>query len=73
MPLGTMLGGPLVGAIGARPTLLLCAVAIVVLGLAAAGFAHSRRSLRTPDGPTVTEISAPRELVVPGSDNAEHV
>ncbi|MET7868119.1 MFS transporter [Micromonospora taraxaci] len=60
VPLGTMLGGPLVGAIGARPTLLLCAVAIVALGLVAAGFAVSRRSARTPGGPAVTEVGAGR-------------
>ncbi|MEU5782844.1 MFS transporter [Micromonospora lupini] len=57
VPLGTMLGGPLVGAIGARPTLLFCAVAIVTLGLVAAGFAALRRSANvTP----ATEVSARR-------------
>ncbi|MEU8084151.1 MFS transporter [Micromonospora sp. NPDC049101] len=70
VPLGTMLGGPLVGAVGARPTLLFCAVAIVALGLIAGGFAISRRSAgtpggsrrnaRTPGGPTGTEVSARR-------------
>jgi MFS transporter, DHA3 family, macrolide efflux protein len=60
VPLGIMLGGPLVGVFGARPTLLLCAVAIVALGLVAAGFAISRRSARTPGGPAVPEISARR-------------
>ncbi|WCN80735.1 MFS transporter [Micromonospora sp. LH3U1] len=60
VPLGTMLGGPLVGAIGARPALLLCAVAIVALGLIAGGFAISRRSARSPGGPAVPEISASR-------------
>ncbi|MEU8208238.1 MFS transporter [Micromonospora sp. NPDC049044] len=59
VPLGTMLGGPLVGALGPRPTLLLCAVAIVALGLVAGGFAISRRSARTPD-PTGTEVSGRR-------------
>lgn len=60
VPLGTMLGGPLVGAIGARPTLLLCATAIVTLGLIAGGIAISRRSARSPGGSAVTEISASR-------------
>ncbi|GAA2186051.1 MFS transporter [Micromonospora lupini] len=57
VPLGTMLGGPLVGAVGARPALLFCAVAIVTLGLVAAGFATLRRSANaTP----ATEVSARR-------------
>ncbi|MFG1872574.1 MFS transporter [Micromonospora arborensis] len=60
VPLGTMLGGPLVGAIGARPTLLLCAAAIVALGLVAGGFAISRWTARTSGGPTATEVSARR-------------
>ncbi|WP_328420187.1 MFS transporter [Micromonospora sp. NBC_00389] len=60
VPLGTMLGGPLVGVIGARPTLLLCAVAIVALGLIAGGFAISRGSARSPGDSAVTEISASR-------------
>ncbi|MEV4821269.1 MFS transporter [Micromonospora sp. NPDC049274] len=55
VPLGTMVGGPLVGAIGARPTLLLCAVAIVVLGLAAAGFRVARRNAQSSGA---TEVSA---------------
>lgn len=37
LPLGTVLGGPLVTAIGARETLLASAVATVVLGVCAAG------------------------------------
>jgi MFS transporter, DHA3 family, macrolide efflux protein len=49
VPLGTMLGGPLVGAIGARPTLLVCATAIVTLGLIAAGFALVRRKPSATD------------------------
>ncbi|MEV1321644.1 MFS transporter [Micromonospora arborensis] len=60
VPLGTMLGGPLVGAIGARPTLLLCAVAIVALGLTAGAIAISRRSSRLPGDAAVTEVSASR-------------
>nr|WP_244219116.1 hypothetical protein [Micromonospora arida] len=60
VPLGTMLGGPLVGAIGPRPTLLLCAVAIVALGLVAGAIAISRRSPRLPGDAAVTEVSASR-------------
>ncbi|MDG6108030.1 MFS transporter [Dactylosporangium aurantiacum] len=36
VPLGTMLGGPLVGTLGARRTLLACAAATVALGVLAA-------------------------------------
>ncbi|MEV0132837.1 MFS transporter [Dactylosporangium sp. NPDC050688] len=43
VPLGTMLGGPLVGALGARPTLLACAVGTVALGVVAAGLRMLRR------------------------------
>ncbi|MEU0549222.1 MFS transporter [Micromonospora sp. NPDC005979] len=50
VPLGTMLGGPLAGAIGPRPTLLLCGTAILALGLAAAGLAMLRRSAGGPVG-----------------------
>ncbi|MFI7212432.1 MFS transporter [Micromonospora maritima] len=39
VPLGTMLGGPLTAALGARPTLLTCATAILALGLLAAAVA----------------------------------
>lgn len=60
VPLGTMLGGPLVGAIGARPTLLLCAMAIVALGLTAGAIASSRRSPRSPGDAAGTEVSASR-------------
>ncbi|WP_433264151.1 MFS transporter [Micromonospora vinacea] len=60
VPLGTMLGGPLVGAIGARPTLLLCAMAIVALGLTAGAIAISRRSSRLPGDAAGTEVSARR-------------
>ena len=60
VPLGTMLGGPLVGAIGARPTLLVCAVAIVALGLIAGAIAIPRRSSRLPGDAAVTEVSASR-------------
>ncbi|MGC4768003.1 MFS transporter [Micromonospora sp. DT44] len=48
VPLGTMLGGPLVGAIGPRPTLLLSSTAILALGLVAAGFAMLRRTTPGP-------------------------
>ncbi|MEU8258882.1 MFS transporter [Micromonospora inaquosa] len=60
VPLGTMLGGPLVGAIGARPTMLLCATAIVVVGVVAGGFAIPWRRPRSPGDPAVTEVSAGR-------------
>ncbi|RQX01745.1 MFS transporter [Micromonospora inaquosa] len=60
VPLGTMLGGPLVGAIGARPTMLLCATAIVTVGLVAGGFAIPWRSPRSSGDPAVTEVSAGR-------------
>ncbi|GAB3953886.1 MFS transporter [Micromonospora vulcania] len=43
VPLGTMLGGPLVGLLGARPTLLLSGGATVALGLLAGGLALLRR------------------------------
>ena len=36
VPLGTVLGGPVVTAIGAQPTLLACAIGTVVLGVVAA-------------------------------------
>ncbi len=36
VPVGTALGGPLVGAVGAGPTLQLSAAAILALGLASA-------------------------------------
>ena len=42
VPLGTMLGGPLVAALGARPTLLLCALAITAFGILAAGLGALR-------------------------------
>ncbi|MBQ1015250.1 MFS transporter, partial [Micromonospora sp. M51] len=60
VPLGTMLGGPLVGAIGARPTMLLCATAIVTVGLVAGGFAIPWRKTRSSGDPAVTEVSARR-------------
>jgi hypothetical protein len=36
LPLGTMLGGPLVAGLGTRPTLVACALTTVALGLTAA-------------------------------------
>jgi predicted MFS family arabinose efflux permease len=42
VPAGTILGGPLVSAFGARQTLLACAVAIIAFGVVAAGFIGSR-------------------------------
>lgn len=43
VPVGTMLGGPLVGVVGARHTILLCAVAITTLGVLAAALAVRHR------------------------------
>ncbi|MFI6782653.1 MFS transporter [Micromonospora sp. NPDC050276] len=60
VPLGAMLGGPLVGAIGARSAMLLCATAIVTVGLTAGGLALSRRSPRPSGDQAVTEVSASR-------------
>jgi predicted MFS family arabinose efflux permease len=48
VPLGTILGGPLVTAIGARQTLLTCAIATLALG-AAAGLIASTKRPATPD------------------------
>ena len=50
VPVGTMLGGPLVGAVGARHTILLCAVAITALGVLAAALAVRHRT-DAADGP----------------------
>jgi DHA3 family macrolide efflux protein-like MFS transporter len=50
VPLGTVLGGPLVTTIGARQTLLLCAVAILALGAAAATVVALRRESSARDG-----------------------
>jgi MFS transporter, DHA3 family, macrolide efflux protein len=43
VPLGTMLGGPLVAGLGARRTLLVCAAATILLGLLAALLVTRRR------------------------------
>ena len=50
VPAGTMLGGPLVSALGARGTLMFCAVAIITFGLLAAGFTLTRRPAPGIDG-----------------------
>ncbi|MGW5668920.1 MFS transporter [Micromonospora sp. NPDC003776] len=51
VPVGTMLGGPLTAAVGARQTLLLCAAATIVLGVVAAGLTvRPRRPADTDDG-----------------------
>jgi MFS transporter, DHA3 family, macrolide efflux protein len=47
VPLGTVLGGPLVTAVGARQTLLLCAIATIALGIAAAALIARRRGRDT--------------------------
>jgi predicted MFS family arabinose efflux permease len=47
VPLGTVLGGPLVTAIGARQTLLLCAIATIALGIAATALIARHRGRAT--------------------------
>lgn len=55
VPLGTMLGGPATTLLGARPTLLACAVAILALGLVAAtAAARPRAGSARPTGPQAT-------------------
>ncbi|PWR08253.1 MFS transporter [Micromonospora acroterricola] len=54
VPLGTMLGGPLVGVIGARQTLLLSAAATVALGLIAGGLTL----LRPRPSPTGSQLAS---------------
>ncbi|MFD6637242.1 MFS transporter [Micromonospora chalcea] len=49
VPLGTMLGGPATALLGARPTLLTCAVAILALGLLTAGFTARHGPGRCPE------------------------
>ncbi|PWU60060.1 MFS transporter [Micromonospora globispora] len=60
VPLGTMLGGPLVTAIGARDTLFLCATATVALGVLAGGLTVLRQktSLRRKPGEEASPGSA---------------
>jgi predicted MFS family arabinose efflux permease len=48
VPLGTVLGGPLVAVLGARHALLACAVAIQILGIAAASILLLERTRSTP-------------------------
>ena len=48
VPLGTVLGGPLVAVLGARDALLACAVSIQVWGILAAGLVLLRRTLSSP-------------------------
>jgi MFS transporter, DHA3 family, macrolide efflux protein len=52
VPVGTMLGGPLTAAVGARQTLLLCAVATIALGVA---------TLALPRPPTTPTTAVPHE------------
>ncbi|WP_349880271.1 MFS transporter [Micromonospora sp. HUAS YX12] len=55
VPLGTMLGGPATALLGARPTLLACAVAILALGLVAAtAAARPGAGSARPTGPQAT-------------------
>ncbi|MEH1168514.1 MFS transporter [Micromonospora sp. CPCC 205539] len=48
VPAGTMLGGPLVSALGARETLLICASAIITVGVLAAGLTTHRTPSEGP-------------------------
>ncbi|WP_422751160.1 MFS transporter [Micromonospora sp. WMMD1219] len=70
VPLGTMLGGPATALLGARPTLLACAVTILALGLAAATAAArpgpaARNTERTgpagPHDPQTTDQLGPHD------------
>lgn len=58
VPLGTMLGGPLVSATGAGATLLLCATATVALGVIAGGLTVLRSWLRRKPGEPASPSSA---------------
>lgn len=59
VPLGTILGGPLVVLLGAESTLLACAIATVALGLTAAGFfAWAGRGGARPEPGTAPEQAA---------------
>ncbi|WP_262284309.1 MFS transporter [Micromonospora sp. MA102] len=63
VPLGTMLGGPLTAALGARHTLLLCAALTIALGTVAAGLARPRRRpLPTGDEPAGSGPAPERRL-----------
>jgi DHA3 family macrolide efflux protein-like MFS transporter len=63
VPLGTMLGGPIVTAVGPRTTLLLCATTTIAVGLTAAGIFLGRRGRPAADGGR-----PPRVLDRDGSD-----
>ncbi|WP_174530812.1 MFS transporter [Micromonospora maritima] len=55
VPAGTMLGGPLVSALGARETLLLCAIAIIAFGVIATGLTALYRLAPTVSDSTLTD------------------
>ncbi|MBO4142327.1 MFS transporter [Micromonospora tulbaghiae] len=67
VPLGTMLGGPATALLGARPTLLACAVTILALGLVAATAAArpgpgAQNTERTgPAGPPGPQATGPHD------------
>ena len=67
VPLATMLGGPATALLGARPTLLACAVTILALGLVAATAAArpgpaARTTERTgPAGPHDPQTTGPHD------------
>jgi predicted MFS family arabinose efflux permease len=57
VPLGTILGGPLVTAIGARGTLLVCAIATLALGAVAAGLTTRPRDQSATPAATSSETA----------------
>jgi predicted MFS family arabinose efflux permease len=57
VPLGTILGGPLVTAIGARGTLLVCAIATLTLGAVAAGLTTRPRDQSATPAATSSETA----------------
>ncbi|WP_422743836.1 MFS transporter [Micromonospora sp. WMMD754] len=78
VPLGTMLGGPLTAALGARPTLLACATAILALGVVTAGFlarpGPGRRSRRRAGPPAEDRRGHPyRDREEPSAGEVDRV
>lgn len=59
VPLGTMLGAPLVTAIGAQATLLTCAIAIITLGLTTASVATLIHLRHVSAGDAIPSIAEP--------------
>jgi predicted MFS family arabinose efflux permease len=74
VPLGTLLGGPLVSAVGPRSTLLLCAIATIAAGLAAAGILLARRSQPKPPASirtTQTPVTPADAVQTPPAERVE--